>query len=150
MIFEKTTRVRAPLQKVWEFVWDMKKLTSCIEGCENVEEVEPKKKYTAQVGTKIGPFKTSFAVDLEILEVVEGALIKAKAAGKDSKIAASMKQQIELRLREVSKEETELSFKADVGILGKLATLGHWIINKKADEVMDTFVAKMKGQLEGA
>jgi carbon monoxide dehydrogenase subunit G len=54
MIFEKTTRVRAPLQKVWEFVWDMKKLTSCIEGCENVEEVEPKKKYTAQVGTKIG------------------------------------------------------------------------------------------------
>jgi hypothetical protein len=36
----------------------------------------------------------------------------------------------------------------DVGNLWKLATLGHWMIKKKADEVMDNFVAKMKGQLE--
>jgi carbon monoxide dehydrogenase subunit G len=148
MIFEKTTLVRAPLQKVWEFVWDMKKLTSCIEGCNQVEEVEPKKKYNALLETKVGLFKTNFSVELEVLEVIDGALIKAKAAGKDSKIAASMKQQIELRLKEVSKDETELSFKTDVGILGKLATLGHWIIKKKADEVMDDFVAKMKSQLE--
>ena len=150
MIFEKTTTVKAPLQKVWEFVWDMKRLASCIEGCENVEEVEPKKKYTALVGTKVGPFKTSFAVELEVLEVKEGTQIKARAVGKDSKIAASMKQQIDLHLKEVSKEEIELSFKADVGILGKLATLGHWIIKKKADEVMDKFVARMKAQLESA
>jgi carbon monoxide dehydrogenase subunit G len=150
MIFEKRTMVKAPLEKVWEFVWDMKKLTSCIEGCNRVEEVDPKKKYNAFVDTKVGPFKASFAVELEVLEVIEGALIKAKSAGKDSKLAASMKQQIELRLKEVSKEETELSFKTDVGILGKLATLGHWMIKKKADEVMDNFVAKMKGQLENA
>lgn len=58
----------------------MKKLASCIEGCERVEEIEPKKRYMAIVEAKVGPFKTSFAVELEVLEVDE-LHIKAKAEG---------------------------------------------------------------------
>ena len=148
MIFEKTVTVKVPLQKVRDFLWDTEKLASCIEGCERVEEIEPKKRYTAFVEAKVGPFKTEFAVELEVLEADE-LHIKAKAAGKDSKIAASMKQQIDLQFKEVPGEGTELKFKTDVSILGKLATLGHWIIKKKADEVMEQFVSRMKAQLEG-
>ncbi len=148
MIFEKSVTVKAPLQKVWGFLWDTEKLASCIEGCEKVEEVEPKKRYTAFVEARVGPFKTSFAVEIEVLEA-DALHIKAKAAGKDSKIAASMKQQIDLQLKEVAGEGTELNFKTDVSILGKLATLGHWIIKKKADEVMEQFVTRMKAQVEG-
>jgi len=148
MIFEKTVMVKAPLHKVWDFLWDPEKLASCIEGCEKVEEIEPKKRYTAFVEAKVGPFKTSFAVELDVLEV-DALHIQAKAAGKDSKIAASMKQQIDLQLKEISGEGTELKFKTDVSILGKLATLGHWMIKKKADEVMEQFVNRMKAQIEG-
>lgn len=148
MIFEKRVTVKAPLQKVWDFLWNPEKLALCIEGCEKVQEVEPKKRYEAFVEAKVGPFKTNFAVELEVLEV-DGLHFKAKAVGKDSKIAASMKQQIDLQLREISEEGTELNFKTDVTILGKLATLGHWIIKRKADEVMEQFVSRMKAQLEG-
>ncbi len=147
MLFEKAVTVNAPLQEVWNFLWDPEKLTTCIEGCQKIEVVEPRKKYAALVEAKVGPFKTSFSVELE-LEEVDESHIKAKAAGKDSKIAASMKQQIDLQLKDKAGEGTELNFKTDVSILGKLATLGHWIIKKKADEVMEQFVSRMKVQLE--
>ena len=147
MLFEKAVTIKAPLQEVWNFLWDPEKLASCIEGCEKIEVIEPRKKYTALVEAKVGPFKTSFSVELQ-LEEVDESHIKARAAGKDSKIAASMRQQIELQLKENPGQGTELNFKTDVSILGKLATLGHWIIKKKADEVMEQFVSRMKAQLE--
>jgi carbon monoxide dehydrogenase subunit G len=147
MIFEKTAIVKAPLQKVQDFLWDPQRLASCIEGCQKVEVIEPQKKYTALVEAKVGPFKTNFAMDLEVLEIGEFH-IKARAEGKDSRIAASLKQQIELHLKKILDNETELSFKTDVNILGKLATLGHWMIKKKADELMGLFVSRMKAEIE--
>jgi len=147
VLFEKRVTVSAPLQEVWDFLWDAEKLGSCIQGCEKVEVVQPKSRYNALVGAKVGPFKTSFAIELEIMEAEE-LHVRAKAVGKDSKIAASMKQEIDLQLKDLQNEGTELYFKTNVTILGKLATLGHWIIKKKADEVMEYFVNCMKSQVE--
>jgi carbon monoxide dehydrogenase subunit G len=132
---------------VWDFLWDAEKLGSCIQGCEKVEVIEPKSRYTAFVGAKVGPFKTKFAIDLEVTEAEE-LHIKAKATGKDSMVAASMKQDIDLRLKDVADQGTELAFRTDVSVLGRLATLGHWIIKKKADEVMEHFVGCIRAQLE--
>jgi carbon monoxide dehydrogenase subunit G len=147
MLFEKTVVVRAPLQEVWDFLWDTERLASCIQGCEKVEVIEPKSRYAAWVGAKVGPFKVNFAIELEVMEV-EALHIKAKAAGKDSSVAASLRADIDLKLKDVSDQRTELDFKTDVTILGKLATLGHWIIKKKADETMSYFVDRIKAQLE--
>jgi carbon monoxide dehydrogenase subunit G len=46
-------------------------------------------------------------------------------------------------------EKTVLSFVAGVDILGKLAALGHGIIKRKADQVLDEFAQAVKQRLEG-
>ncbi len=99
---------------------------------------------------KVVPFKADFAIDIEN-EVVEKFLhIRTAAAGKDSKITARFKQNGDIRLKKVSDAVTELYFSTDVSIFGKLATLGSWIIKKKADEAMDHFVRAIKALLEKA
>jgi carbon monoxide dehydrogenase subunit G len=55
---------------------------------------------------------------------------------------------LEVKLREED-NKTILQFVAGVDILGKLAALGHGIIKRKADQVLDEFAQAVKKRLEG-
>jgi carbon monoxide dehydrogenase subunit G len=55
---------------------------------------------------------------------------------------------LEVKLREED-NKTILQFIAGVDILGKLAALGHGIIKRKADQVLDEFAQAVKKRLEG-
>jgi carbon monoxide dehydrogenase subunit G len=59
-----------------------------------------------------------------------------------------MKLDLEVKLREED-NKTVLQFVAGVDILGKLAALGHGIIKRKADQVLDEFAQAVKKRLEG-
>jgi carbon monoxide dehydrogenase subunit G len=59
-----------------------------------------------------------------------------------------MKLDLEVKLREED-NKTILQFIAGVDILGKLAALGHGIIKRKADQVLDEFAQAVKKRLEG-
>jgi carbon monoxide dehydrogenase subunit G len=47
-------------------------------------------------------------------------------------------------------DQTKLGLAANVDVLGKLATLGHSMIKRKADQVMDQFAGNLKQKLEAA
>jgi carbon monoxide dehydrogenase subunit G len=148
MHFENTVTVKAPLEKILDFYEDHEKLFPCIKGFKKVEVIEPKSRYTFYVMEKVGPFKVNFAIDLEIKEIEASKHFQFRATGKDSKIAASFRQHGDVTVKNSSDNETELRFTTDVSIFGKLGTLGHWLIKKKADEAMDHFVRSMRVQLE--
>jgi carbon monoxide dehydrogenase subunit G len=59
-----------------------------------------------------------------------------------------MKIDLDVNLR-AQDDKTILGFSAGVDILGKLAALGHGIIKRKADQVLDEFAQAVKKQLEG-
>ena len=86
-----------------------------------------------------GPF-----VDGYLLKKAE----KARASGSDSKIGSLMKIDLDVNLKEEG-SGTLLSLVATVDILGKLATLGHSIMKRKANQVMAEFVRELKNHLEG-
>jgi carbon monoxide dehydrogenase subunit G len=60
-----------------------------------------------------------------------------------------MKVDLEVRLTG-NGDKTALALIVSVDILGKLATLGHSIIKRRADQVMDEFAQALKRKLEGA
>jgi carbon monoxide dehydrogenase subunit G len=97
---------------------------------------------------KVGPFKVEFPTTIEVLERAELSHIKAQASGADNKIGSRMKIDLDVNLREQD-NTTVVSFVAGVDILGKLAALGHGIIKRKADQVLDEFAQAVKTTLEG-
>ena len=66
----------------------------------------------------------------------------------DNKIGSRMKLDLDVHLREEG-DKTILGFVTGVDILGKLAALGHGIIKRKADQVLDEFAQAVKTKLEG-
>ena len=148
MQFQKEVEILASREKVWRFIWDVDRFIACVPGCKEAKTVEEGKRYTATMVEKVGPFKVEFPTNIEVLEREELTRIKAQASGADNKIGSRMKLDLDVQLREQG-NQTVLSFVAGVDILGKLAALGHGIIKRKADQVLDEFAQAVKKKLEG-
>ncbi|MBF8253468.1 MAG: hypothetical protein HW373_163 [Deltaproteobacteria bacterium] len=148
MQFQKDVEIRAPREKVWNFIWDVDRFISCLPGCKDAKTIEEGKRYSATMVEKVGPFKVEFPTTIEVLEKEELTRIKAQASGADNKIGSRMKVELEVNLKGEG-ESTSLSFVAGVDIVGKLAALGHGIIKRKADQVLDEFIQTVKQRLEG-
>ena len=148
MRFEKEVEILAPKEKVWNFIWDVDRFIACVPGCKEAKTLEPGKLYSATMVEKVGPFRVEFPTSIEVLEKEELSRIKARASGADNKIGSRMKLELDVSLREQG-DKTVLGFVAGVDILGKLAALGHGMIKRKADQVLDEFARAVKKQLEG-
>ena len=148
MQFQKEVEILAPREKVWKFIWDVDRFIACVPGCKDAKTLEEGKKYSATMVEKVGPFKVEFPTHIEVLEREEWSHIKAQASGADNKIGSRMKVDLDVHLREQD-GKTVLGFVASVDILGKLAALGHGIIKRKADQVLDEFAQAVKKRLEG-
>ena len=146
--FEKQVEILAPREKVWKFIWDIDRFIACVPGCKDAKTVEEGKRYSATMVERVGPFKVEFPTTIEVLEREELTHIKAQATGADNKIGSRMKIDLDVNLREQD-NKTVVSFVAGVDILGKLAALGHGIIKRKADQVLDEFALAVKTTLEG-
>ncbi|HMF52361.1 MAG TPA: SRPBCC domain-containing protein [Candidatus Saccharimonadales bacterium] len=149
MQFEKEVEILAPREKVWNFIWDVNRFIACVPGCKEAKTIEEGKKYSATMIEKVGPFKVEFPTSIEVLERQELTHIRAQASGADNKIGSRMKLDLDVNLREQD-GKTIVKFVAGVDILGKLAALGHGIIKRKADQVLDEFAQAVKKNLEGA
>jgi carbon monoxide dehydrogenase subunit G len=146
--FEKEVEILAPREKVWNFIWDVNRFIACVPGCKEAKTIEEGKKYSATMIEKVGPFKVEFPTSIEVLERQELTHIRAQASGADNKIGSRMKLDLDVNLREQD-GKTIVKFVAGVDILGKLAALGHGIIKRKADQVLDEFAQAVKKNLEG-
>jgi uncharacterized protein len=144
---EKEVDILAPRDKVWNFIWDVDRFIACVPGCKEAKTIEAGKRYAATMVEKVGPFRVEFPTTIEVLEKEEFSRIKARASGTDNKIGSRMKLDLDVSLREQD-NKTILGFVAGVDILGKLAALGHGIIKRKADQVLDEFAQAVKKQLE--
>jgi carbon monoxide dehydrogenase subunit G len=146
--FQKEVEIRAPRERVWNFIWDVDRFIACVPGCKEAKTIEAGKKYAATMVEKVGPFKVEFPTTIEVVERDELNHIKAQASGADNKIGSRMKIDLDVHLRDQD-THTVLGFVANVDILGKLAALGHGIIKRKADQVLDEFAQAVKQRLEG-
>jgi carbon monoxide dehydrogenase subunit G len=145
--FTQRIAVAATPEKVWALLWDITRMASCIPGCQEAKEVERHKRYTAVVAERVGPFKVTFPLEIEVQEAVDGKRLRAVATGKDPAIGSSMKMALDLSI-DTEGGQTVLDIKTDVGILGKLGALGHSMIKRKADDTMGKFAAALKAEVE--
>jgi len=146
MEFTQQITVPVPPARVWAFLWDVERVAACIPGCREARTVEPHRRYEAVVAERVGPFKVSFPLQIEVLEADAPRRLRAAATGKDAALGSSLKMTLDLQLS-ASDGGTTLALHTDVAVLGKLAALGHSMITRKADEVTAQFAAALRAAL---
>ena len=147
MIFEDHFLIEASRPAVWAYIWDPEKMSRCVPGVEQVV-AESDSTYSVRVKTKVGFLSATFNLGVKIMEAEAPVRLISVFEGKDSKIASRLKQVNTMELVDLSPTRTEMRYKSEVTLMGKLATLGRSVIKGKAKQLMKEFSQKLKAEIE--
>jgi carbon monoxide dehydrogenase subunit G len=84
-----------------------------------------------------------------LTEVQPPNYIKAVGRGADVTKLGNFSTEIEVRLKETSPNNVDVSYTANVSLVGRLATFGERIMRAKAKEVGEEFTANLREKLKG-
>jgi carbon monoxide dehydrogenase subunit G len=146
MKFQGNLLIMRPVEKVWEFLWDIEKLSRCIPGCQGVKTIKEREKYELSVKDSVGPITVQFELLADVKKLEPLKLIEIAMEGKDFK-AGGMRQTMALALSPKG-NDTQVDFETDVNVFGRLGTLGYPFVKKKAEAVIKEFGDKVKGAIE--
>ena len=146
MKFQGNLSIARPVEKVWEFLWDIEKLASCIPGCEGVKTIKNREKYELTVKDSVGPITVHFELLAEVKKLEPLKRIEIALEGKDFK-AGGVRQTMTLVLT-AKGSDSEIDFETDVNVFGRLGTLGYPFVKKKAETVINEFSENVKSAIE--
>lgn len=147
MEFNQEITVAAPREKVWDFIWQVEEFAACVPGVKDVEKIDDAT-YGVRVEQKVSFLKASFQLQVNIEEVRAPEYIRTVGEGKDSKIAASLKQKNEVTLEALSENETRVRIDSSVDVFGKLGSLGFSVIKNQANRIFAEFAKNVKAKVE--
>jgi carbon monoxide dehydrogenase subunit G len=147
MLIEGKFSLNAPIQKVWDFLFEPGVLASCIPGAEKVDPIDDKT-YECIVKQSVGPISVRFKFTVDLTEVNPPKHIKAVGRGQDIGKMGTFTCDLTVHLAE-KKDEVEVSYQTNVNIVGRLATFGERIMRAKAKSVGEEFTKNLKEKLSG-
>jgi carbon monoxide dehydrogenase subunit G len=147
MLVEEKFMVKAPVQKVWDFLLNPKTVGACIPGCEQIEAID-ENNFLATVRIKVGPFSMKFKFKTAIKETNPPFFVRTVGEGDESAKLGHFKQETRINFNSISENETEISYHSEVMVVGKLATFGERIMRAKAKEFGKEFADSVKKKLE--
>ncbi len=147
MEFSGTQTIDVPIQTVWAYLLDVRKVAACAPGFQSLEDVG-EEHWKAVISIGIGPVKAKFNLDVTRPEkhepdhmVVKG---RGKAPGSAVELAGTMK------LAEVSPNQTSMDWNANVTVSGTLASVGARLMNSTSEKLTEQFFTCLKSNLTTA
>ncbi len=141
-----TRTIAAPREVVWAHLNNPETLKACIPGCEELSG-SPEDGFEATVKQRVGPVSATFRGMVQLSDVNAPESYRIAGEGKGG-VAGFAKGGADVTLTEVE-GGTELSYKVDATIGGKLAQLGSRIIDGFARKMADKFFENFQGVVEG-
>jgi carbon monoxide dehydrogenase subunit G len=147
--FTMSMDLAAAPEEMWSVLTNVKRISECIPGCENVQEIERLAVYKATVKQKIGPFKLEVPADILVDEADEPARVRMHATGSDKFTGTRLSVVMDVTL--VPEEKgTKLKVDAQLEVNGRLATLGMPMIKRRAEQNFQEFESRLLALLEKA
>ena len=145
MEFEGTFSTPARIEKVWSTFFDPQGMKPCVPDLELMEIFDPMHhRLVFQVGLSF--IKGTFDVDVRLMDVQMPNHARVKAHGTGQGSGVDVDATVDLM---ETAEGTDMHWKADAHIVGKLATVGTRLIESTVEKRIDEFFACGRARLEG-
>jgi carbon monoxide dehydrogenase subunit G len=147
MLIEGKFTLKAPIQKVWDFLLEPGTMASCIPGAEKVEPLDDKT-YECIVKQSVGPISVRLKFNVVLSEIDPPKYVKAVGRGEALGKLGTFSSDVIVHLAEIPNGEVEVSYQNNVNIVGKLATFGERIMRAKAKSVGEEFTRNLQEKLK--
>jgi carbon monoxide dehydrogenase subunit G len=142
----RSAEVAASPAATWTFIRDVPRLTGCLPNVSDLSALEADRRYSAIVSDKLGPFRLTVPVQIELRTVEEPRRIVAGLTGADSRGQARVRGDLEAVIEPVE-TGVRLTLGMKLEILGKLAALGAVPMRRRADDLFADFVRRVDAEL---
>jgi carbon monoxide dehydrogenase subunit G len=146
MNLEGKVTIKAAREKIWEFLNDPHAVSQCAPGVEGLEVLEPGKKFRATATVGFGSVKAKFKTDVEWVEMEPPGRATMKAHGTAPGSAVDVISEMELL--EVGQGETDLKWRAEVYVLGTIASLASRLMGSVSKKLTRQFFDCLKAKIE--
>jgi carbon monoxide dehydrogenase subunit G len=146
---KRVTDVGVSQLAAWALLRDVTRLSACIPKVSDLAAADNERDYTAVVSDRIGPFSLTVPVKIELQSIEEPRRIAADVVGDDKRGQARVRGTLEA-IAEPKDGITQLTLSLRMEVLGRLAALGAVPIRRRADDIFDEFVQRLRAELGAA
>src|SRR5882762_3851261 len=121
MRFEGTLDIAAPRDRVWSFLTDPKRVTTCAPDVQSLDVTDPRH-FKVVVRAGVGPIKGTFTMNVEFTELVEPGHATVVARGQAPGSAVEMVSNMDLS--EFDETHTLMEWSSEVTVSGMIQQVG--------------------------
>lgn len=146
---EKSFVVKAPADRVWEFLIDPYRVAKCLPGAAITEQLDDQT-YAGTITVKVGPVSASYKGQVRFERLDSDARV-AELTGRGLEVRGKGGADMRMtsRLVERGPGETEVMVTSEVNVTGILAQFGRGMIQDVSDQMFEKFTEAMRAELEG-
>ncbi len=147
MNFEGTITVEHPRDAVWDFVLDIQKFSSCMPGLDSIDQIDDAT-FDGVISAKVGPMSGKFNFRSTITDSNPREALTVKIEGNDSVTKSTVTAGVDARMEEPRENCTDLKYKAQVEIKGRLAIVGDMILRATTSLILEEFRKRLSKALD--
>ncbi|NIQ37629.1 MAG: hypothetical protein GTN81_03445 [Proteobacteria bacterium] len=147
MMVEETFRVKAPIQKVWQFMLDPEKIGLCIPGCDKIEIVD-ENTYESAISIKLAIISIVVKSKTTITEMDPPRHLRSITEGTADIGGGTFRLDTVIDLKEISQGEVDVSYSADTQLGEGLIGFGEKIMSTMAKGMAEQFAKNIREKLE--
>jgi len=142
MILDGKIDLDVPVRKAWEFLIDINKFSTCLPGIDEIKQIDDKT-FDGIISAAVGPISGKFNFRSTILESKPPEQMVVHTVGTDSVTNSTVNADMTVDLRQVSETKSQMDYKADVKINGRLAILGDMVLRATATLILQEFARRL-------
>jgi carbon monoxide dehydrogenase subunit G len=145
---EKTFQVQEPVETVWSFLSDPRKVALCVPGAQITEQVN-ENTYKGTIRVKVGPSVTNYNGEVQILRLdPQNYEIEILGKGLDVRGRGSASMKMTGKLLALADGGTEVKSVSEVTVVGILAQMGSRVITEVSNVMFGEFMKNFQGRLK--
>jgi carbon monoxide dehydrogenase subunit G len=142
----KTFIVSEPIEKVWKFLSDPRKVAPCLPGAQITEQVDDRT-YKGTITVKIGPVSTQFKGEINVENLDDqNHEMQLAGSGQDPRGGGGATMRMTGKLNAVP-EGTEVTGTIESTITGRLAQFGSRMMEDVSNHLFNQFTKSFQARL---
>lgn len=145
---EKKFEVPEPVEQVWAFLSDPRKVVICVPGAQITEQVD-ERTYKGAISVKVGPSVSDYKGQVQIVRIDPATYeIEILGKGQDTRGKGSASMKMTGKLRSLENGGTEVTSISELGVVGILAQMGGRMITEVANIMFGQFTTNFRQKLQ--
>ena len=146
MNFDGKIDLEVPIETAWDFLTDINKFSACLPGIEEVQQIDDKT-FEGTVAATVGPISGKFSFRSTILDSQPPQQMVVRTEVTDSVTKSTVIADMTVVLCKLSEEKTQMIYKANVKINGRLAIVGDMVLRATSILILQEFTRRLNEKL---